>query len=178
MHLGYNTNGFAHHSLEDALPILADFGFTSVALTLDHGALNPFDTGLRWQLRQIRLLLQRLKLRSVVETGARFLLDPWRKHRPTLVDPPRQAATRLDFLRRTIDIAREFVPTPSPWSAATEPWYARAHKVSCLLACCRACRLCRPAVCFGLRAGAGGCSSTRCRFMANCIADWGILLLA
>ena len=39
---GYNTNGFAHHRLEDAIEVLAETGYKSVALTLDHHSLNPF----------------------------------------------------------------------------------------------------------------------------------------
>ncbi len=42
MRLGYNTNGLAHHRLIDAIELLADFGFRSVALTLDAAALDPF----------------------------------------------------------------------------------------------------------------------------------------
>ncbi len=43
MRLGYNTNGLAHHRLVDAIDLLADEGYQSVAITLDAGALDPFD---------------------------------------------------------------------------------------------------------------------------------------
>jgi L-ribulose-5-phosphate 3-epimerase len=103
---GYNTNGFAHHRLEDALAILADLGYRSVALTLDYHALDPFAADLNAQTQRIRELLDRLGLRCVLETGARFLLDPWRKHQPTLLDPtPGGRQHRLDFLLYTIDLA-------------------------------------------------------------------------
>ncbi len=50
--------------------------------------------------------LQRLRLRNVIETGARFLLDPRTKHEPTLVSPdPQRRDRRIDFLCRAIDIA-------------------------------------------------------------------------
>jgi sugar phosphate isomerase/epimerase len=45
-------------------------------------------------------------MRSVVETGARFLLDPAVKHEPTLVSPdPTGRARRVDFLCRAMDAA-------------------------------------------------------------------------
>jgi sugar phosphate isomerase/epimerase len=105
---GYNTNGFAHHRLEDALEILADLGYQSVALTLDYHALDPFAADLPAQTQRIRSQLDRLGLRCVLETGARFLLDPWRKHQPTLLDPTLEGRQRrLDFLLRAIDLASE-----------------------------------------------------------------------
>src|SRR5438067_1048841 len=107
MYLGYNTNGFAHHRLEDALAILAELGYAGVALTLDHFALNPFDPDLPGRTAKLRGLLERLKLRCVVETGARFLLDPRRKHQPTLLSPTaEERAARLDFLTRAVHVAR------------------------------------------------------------------------
>src|SRR5204862_48114 len=80
MLIGYNTNGFAHHRLEDALAILAELGYRSVAITLDYHALNPFDPDVMAEATAIRSLLDKLGLRSTVETGARFLLDPRQKH--------------------------------------------------------------------------------------------------
>ncbi len=123
---GYNTNGFAHHRLEDALHILADLGYQSVAITLDYHALNPFDADLPRQLQIVREILQARKLHSVIETGARFLLDPWRKHQPTLISPELQGRRkRLDFLMRAVDIAHELQSDAvSFWSGSpvsTEP---------------------------------------------------------
>lgn len=106
MLLGYNTNGFAHHRLADALAILAELGYQSVALTLDWHALNPFASDWREQAAALRRDLERLRLHCVVETGARFLLDPRRKHQPTLISPlPEERQRRLDFLFRAVDIA-------------------------------------------------------------------------
>ena len=106
MLLGYNTNGFAHHRLADALSILAELGYQSVALTLDWHALNPFEPDWQQQAERVHRLLAKLRLRCVVETGARFLLDPRRKHQPTLMSPlPDERECRLDFLRRAVDMA-------------------------------------------------------------------------
>jgi sugar phosphate isomerase/epimerase len=106
MLLGYNTNGLAHHSLSAAIELLADIGYRSVAITLDHGALNPFEPTFDRELQQTAMLLASHGLRSVIETGARFLLDPRRKHEPTLVSDPRTGQPlRIEFLCRAIDAA-------------------------------------------------------------------------
>ncbi|HZT80096.1 MAG TPA: sugar phosphate isomerase/epimerase, partial [Gemmataceae bacterium] len=108
MLFGYNTNGFAHHPLEDALVILAGLGYGGVAITLDHHALNPYDPGLPRQLLAVRRLLHSRGLRCVIETGARFLLDPRRKHQPTLVSGrPEDRERRGEFLRLAVDLAAE-----------------------------------------------------------------------
>jgi sugar phosphate isomerase/epimerase len=42
----------------------------------------------------------------VIETGARFLLDPWEKHQPTLISPDSEdRECRLAFLEECIEIA-------------------------------------------------------------------------
>lgn len=106
MQLGYNTNGLAHHDPFQGVELLARTGYRSVALTLDQGPLNPFAADWPKQLGHLRELLERLNLTSVVETGARFLLDPATKHEPTLVTAgQQQAARRIDFLCRAVDAA-------------------------------------------------------------------------
>jgi L-ribulose-5-phosphate 3-epimerase len=106
MLLGYNTNGLAHHDPFEALELLAEIGYQSVAITLDHGPLNPFAAD--WPANQQRLkeALRRLGLKSVIETGARFLLDSRHKHEPTLVSATdAERSRRVDFLKRAIDVA-------------------------------------------------------------------------
>jgi L-ribulose-5-phosphate 3-epimerase len=122
MHFGYNTNGFAHHRLEDAITILAELGYSSVAITLDHHSLNPFDPDVSHQCGRIRALLDQSKMRCVIETGARFLLDPRRKHQPTLVsNHSDDRQRRLDFLCRTVDIAAELhADAMSFWSGTAD----------------------------------------------------------
>lgn len=106
MILAYNTNGFAHHSPAAALEILAELGYGGVGLTLDYGWLNPYAPDFSERLDEMRELLAKHKLRSVIETGARFLLDPRRKHEPTLMTAdPAERERRIDFYRRAIDVA-------------------------------------------------------------------------
>jgi L-ribulose-5-phosphate 3-epimerase len=107
MLLGYNTNGLAHHSLESGLRLLAGIGYGSVAITLDHAHLNPFAEDFREQLGRTRDLLAELRMRSGIETGARYLLDPERKHYPTLLSRPEERARRIEFYRRAINAAAE-----------------------------------------------------------------------
>jgi L-ribulose-5-phosphate 3-epimerase len=106
MLLGYNTNGLAHHDPYLALELLAEIGYSSVAITLDHGPLNPLAEDWPAELPRLKEQLQRLGLKSVIETGARFLLNPRVKHEPTLVSAAADdRQVRIDFLRRAIDAA-------------------------------------------------------------------------
>lgn len=103
MILAYNTNGFAHHSLSDAFDLIAARGYRGAQITLDVHHLNPFEPNLGDRLWKTREQLERLKLRSVIETGARFLLDRERKHQPTLFSPePGGRGVRRGFLETCI----------------------------------------------------------------------------
>jgi sugar phosphate isomerase/epimerase len=122
MWLAYNTNGLAHHRLEDALALLADLGYDGVALTPDAGQLDPLRTGEReWEAA--RRELEKSKLRCVLETGARYALDPARKHWPNLVTRDAAAAERrIDYYERALRMARALgAQAASIWSGALEP---------------------------------------------------------
>ncbi len=105
MFLGYNTNGLAHHDLFDAVGLLAEIGYRGVAITIDHNALSPFGRETPRHLVELRRRLDRLGMRSVVETGARYLLDARVKHEPTLLSENR--GKRIEFYRGAIDCAVE-----------------------------------------------------------------------
>ena len=114
----YNTNGFAFHRLEDVVPILADFGYAGVALTPDVHHLDPARSTPD-DVRTFRGLLEQHDLRIVIETGARFVLDPARKHRPSLLDAPAEAARRLAFLEQCVMLASDLgARTVTVWSGS------------------------------------------------------------
>lgn len=55
MILGYNTNGFAHHRLADAVEVIAELSYGGVAVTPHYGALTrtPITQASRpiWRMR-------------------------------------------------------------------------------------------------------------------------------
>jgi L-ribulose-5-phosphate 3-epimerase len=116
MFLGYNTNGFAHHRLEDAIEVIAELGYGGVALTPDvhdfeiaistaGATCYPRNEGL---FKTARAFLRINELRCVIETGARFLLDRHQKHQPTLISPqPEQRRLRLDVLKSAVRLAAD-----------------------------------------------------------------------
>lgn len=104
LRFGYGTNGFANHRLAEALAVIADLGYVGVALTLDHNHLDPFGAGLPARTAEVARLLARYDLAVVIETGGRYVLDPRRKHEPTLLHTD-GAERRIALLQRAVDIA-------------------------------------------------------------------------
>lgn len=119
MILAYNTNGFAHHRLEDAIEIIAELGYGGLALSPDVHHLN-LSVFRQADLDRIAELLARLGQALVIETGARFLLDPRRKHQPTLLTAdPNERAVRSEFLKDSIRMAQRLdARCVSFWSGA------------------------------------------------------------
>ena len=100
--LGFNSNSFVGQPWQEVLPKLASWGYQAVGLTPDQGFLDP-----RYirpdELRQVGKICQQLGLKVVVETGARFLLDEERKHRPNLLEPDASHQIRLKFMRHMVE---------------------------------------------------------------------------
>jgi sugar phosphate isomerase/epimerase len=140
LRFGYGTNGFADHRLDDTLELLAELGYDGVALTLDVRHLDPYAPDIDFEVRRIRRRLDELNLAVVIETGARFLLDPARKHQPTLMSSDGRER-RFDLLRRAIHIGSDLgAEAVSFWSGIPEPgtdldvaWYRLVEGCSALL---------------------------------------------
>jgi sugar phosphate isomerase/epimerase len=126
MRPGFSTNSIGDVPPADAVAILADLGYRSLALTPDHGLFEEIATGslagLSAEIDRWRSLLARTRMACVVESGARHLLDPLHKHEPTLVSPdPSARKRRVDFLVAAVDLAAELgtgscAPCLSLWS--------------------------------------------------------------
>ena len=128
LRFAYNTNGCANHRLDDALALIADSGYDGVALTLDIHHLDPFAPDFPAQRRAVAARLRNLGLGCVVETGARFLLEPRAKHEPTLISPtPDGRARRVEFLSRALEVAAETeADAMSFWAGVPRPGVDRA----------------------------------------------------
>ena len=130
----YNTNGLTSHRLDDALALLADCGYDGVALTLDVAPPRPVRRRRPpGPTRRCGAACDGLGLGGVVETGARFLLDPRGKHEPTLVNadaggpgpPAGVPAARASTSRPSAAAARPCRSGPacrSPASTGTTAW--------------------------------------------------------
>lgn len=121
MWIGYNTNGFAHHRLEDTVEILSEIGYRGIAITLEPHLLDPPNrAGVTACIARLSRSLASFDMRVTVETGSRFILDPRRKHQPTLISAKAsERARRLDFLESAIDVAHGIgADCVSLWSGA------------------------------------------------------------
>ncbi|MFI6504775.1 TIM barrel protein [Nonomuraea typhae] len=133
---GFGTNGFGDHTLHDTLGMLADLGYQGVGLTLDKHHLDPFADDLPQRLVRLRRRLDELGLHVVVETGGRYVLDPWRKHYPSLVSAG-GVGLRVDLLRRAVRIAAEIgSEVVSFWSGIASPELSEDQLWDQLLSAC------------------------------------------
>ena len=120
MKAGYSTNSFGDVNPLDALSLLCEQGYASLAITPDRNMLNPYEKTFASEVRVWQHALAKAPMRCVVETGARHLLDSKRKHHPTLLsDVQDDCNRRIEFLRRAIELAGELnADCVSLWSGA------------------------------------------------------------
>ncbi|MDP4021553.1 sugar phosphate isomerase/epimerase family protein [Methylobacterium sp. NEAU 140] len=123
LRFAYNTNGAANHRLDDALQLIKAAGYDGVALTLDIHHLDPFADGWAAEAGRVASLMEKMELACVIETGARFLLDPTAKHEPTLVTADAAGrARRIGFLKRAVEIgAMLSAEAVSFWAGVPKP---------------------------------------------------------
>ncbi|MFD4412403.1 sugar phosphate isomerase/epimerase family protein [Streptomyces sp. NPDC058251] len=108
LRFGYGTNGLTDLRLDDALALLADLGYDGVGLTLDHMHLDPLAPDLAARTGKVAHRLSALGLGVTVETGGRYVLDPRRKHGPSLLDPDADdRARRVDLLVRAVQVGSD-----------------------------------------------------------------------
>jgi L-ribulose-5-phosphate 3-epimerase len=117
---GYSTNGWVDHRLGDAFHLLKSLGYSAVAITLGPHGLDPFDRGFCRRVEEVKRELAYYGLRVTVETGGRYVLDPWRKHWPTLLEPLESwRRRRLEFLKTALKVAAYWgADAVSFWSGA------------------------------------------------------------
>lgn len=102
---GWSTNSIDGDPLE-AAGHLASLGYRSLAITPDRHLLNPFANTYATEVQAWQHALKTHALSCVVETGARHLLDPLRKHEPTLLSAnAADRQRRIAFLITAIDLA-------------------------------------------------------------------------
>ena len=115
---GYSTNTISELDGIDSVEDLASMGYSSLAITLDRHVLNPYRVDFEEHVTRWADMLHRCGFASVIETGARYLLDSQQKHEPTLMSQdPTARQKRIDFLRSSIDVASSLKSTcVSLWS--------------------------------------------------------------
>ena len=135
LRFAYNTNGAANHRLADAVALIAEAGYDGIALTLDFQHLDPLEEGWVASTEALARELRSRRLGCVIETGARFLLDPRQKHEPTLLTPNAKGrARRVAFLQRAIDIGNILqAEAVSFWAGVPRPGVDRGEAGEWLL---------------------------------------------
>jgi L-ribulose-5-phosphate 3-epimerase len=139
MFLGYNTNGFAHHRLDDAIDVLAELGYRGVAVTPDVNHLDPYRLDLNSRVSAFGRGLVHHGLRCVVESGARFVLDSRRKHQPTLLSATQEEREkRRGFLWLCVHVAKKLnADCMSFWSWTPEDAASPSELMSRLVEQCK-----------------------------------------
>ncbi len=108
MRIGYHSNGMTQHGLFDGLKLLAESGYKSVAINIDHGWLAPNEHDVKPNIQNVKSLLKNHGMNCVVEATASFLLDARKRCFPTLMEhDPGLVESRMRYLKFCVDVAAE-----------------------------------------------------------------------
>ena len=108
MRIGYHTKGMSHHELFQGLMLLAETGYQSVAICIDHGWLSPGDALAGSNVQKVRAFLAEREMKVVVEGTANYLLSSKKPCFPTLMEhDPDEVESRMRYLKYCIDVAAE-----------------------------------------------------------------------
>ena len=131
---GYVSHGLLDHSLDQALELLSTAGYQALGITLGPTHLDPWRTSEKdWEV--LREKLGKFSLLPSIETGGRFLLDPQRKHWPSLASSSEEGRKARQVLYlRAIDIAAVIgAPVVSLWSGSNDVPGREAEEVTSAL---------------------------------------------
>ena len=122
MQIGYHSNGMTQHGLFDGLKLLAQCGYKSIAINIDHGWLSPQDDGVKENVQSVHSFLKNNKMSCVVESTANFLLDSTQRNFPTLMDhDPGHVESRMRYLKYCVDVAAELGADCMSMRSGTKP---------------------------------------------------------
>ena len=124
MRYGYSTSRFPDHALPVAIELLQKIGYAAISIRLDARSLDPRpgNAMLPSQLAGIMDALDE-STAVVLDTDARFLLDPRDPYGPSLTDTTESATSdlRFDLIYRTIEVAKRWNDATVVFSSGPPP---------------------------------------------------------
>ena len=118
---GYVTHGLQDHSIDQVIELLSTTGYSALGITLGPTHLDHERVTVS-ELQELQKKLEASGLTPSIETGGRFLLNPRKKHWPSLASADVAGRDlRQSFYLRAIDIASELkAPVVSLWSGQND----------------------------------------------------------
>ncbi|MGB1660859.1 MAG: sugar phosphate isomerase/epimerase family protein [Planctomycetota bacterium] len=128
---GFVSHGLLDHSIDQAMELLSSSGYSALGITLGPAHLDPWNSSAA-DLEALRKKLEEHQLLPSIETGGRYLLDPRKKHWPTLASATEDGRKiRQSFYIRAIDIAVALgAPVVSVWSGGNDDPTRSADEVT------------------------------------------------
>ena len=139
LRFGYVSNGLSDHRLEHALELLAENGYTGVALTLDHIHFDPFAPRLRARAARAARGARRARAGLCGGDGRALRAGPAPQALPDAASSDGRQR-RVDLLCTAVDVAAELgAPVVSMWSGVAPPTSRASAPGTCWSTAASAC---------------------------------------